>query len=155
LEQRSLKLNLWTNVRFLKTKGEDVTNHETRPGYKVQYEDGYISWSPELAFNKSYRKTDNMNIGLAIEAMLKGHRVSRKGWNGRNMFVVYMSPLNLPSFNTQGTERKVNDRTAKWVGEDTPLESLGYFAMFTPDKKWQPGWLASQSDLLADDWEII
>ena len=48
--------------------------------------------------------------------------------------------------------RKVNDRTAKWIGEDTPLNSLGYFAMFTANGEWQPGWLASQSDLLAEDW---
>ena len=96
-----------------------------------------------------------MNIGNAIEAMIVGYKVARAGWNGKDMFIVYMSPLNLPPYNTQGTERKVNDRTAKWIGENTPLESLGYFAMFTADKKWQPGWLASQSDLLATDWEII
>ena len=96
-----------------------------------------------------------MNIGNAIEAMIAGYKVARAGWNGKNMFIVYMSPLNLPPYNTQGTERKVNDRTAKWIGEDIPLESLGYFAMFTADKKWQPGWLASQSDLLATDWEIV
>lgn len=66
-----------------------------------------------------------------------------------------MPPLNLPPYNTQDTERKVNDRTAKWIGEDTPLESLGYFAMFTADKKWLSGWLASQTDLLAIDWEVV
>jgi hypothetical protein len=102
--------------------------------------------------NKKVRK---MNIGEAVVAMKDGMKCARSGWNGKNMFVVYMSPLNLPPFNTQGTERKVNDRTAKWIGEGTPLESLGYFAMFTADKKWQPGWLASQSDLLADDWQVV
>lgn len=96
-----------------------------------------------------------MNISEAIQCMKDGMKVARSGWNGKGMFVVYMSPLNLPPFNTQGTSRKVNDCTAKWIGEDTPLESLGYFAMFTADKKWQPGWLASQSDLLADDWEVV
>ena len=125
------------------------------PGYLVEYEDGYRSWSPAEAFEKAYRPTSGMTIGLAIEAMKKGHKCARKGWNGKKMFVVYMGPLSLPPYNTQGTDRKVNDRTAKWIGEDTPLESLGYFAMFTADKKWQPGWLASQSDLLADDWEIV
>ena len=95
-----------------------------------------------------------MNIGQAIEQMKNGNKVARDGWNGKDMFVVYMSPLDLPPFNTQDTEKKVNDRTAKWIGKNTPLESLGYFAMFTSDKKWQPGWLASQSDLLANDWEI-
>ncbi len=95
-----------------------------------------------------------MNFGQAIEQMKLGNKVARNGWNGKDMFVVYMSPLNLPPFNTQDTEKKVNDRTAKWIGKDTPLESLGYFAMFTADKKWQPGWLASQTDMLAEDWEF-
>ena len=96
-----------------------------------------------------------MDIGQAIKAMVNGDKCARQGWNGRGMFVVYMSPLHLPPYSTSNTARKVNDRTAKWIGEDTPLDSLGYFAMFTADKKWQPGWLASQSDLLATDWVIL
>lgn len=93
-----------------------------------------------------------MNIGEAIQEMKNGEKCARKGWNGKDMFVVYMPPLTLPPYSSH---RKVNDRTAKHIGEDTPLQSLGYFAMFTADKKWQPGWLASQSDLLADDWEVV
>jgi hypothetical protein len=61
--------------------------------------------------------------------------------------------LQLPPFNTQDTSRKVNDRTAKWIGEDKPLDCQPYFAMYTADEKWQPGWLASQADMLADDWK--
>jgi len=134
-------------------------------GYLVEYldggqsnhpdHDGYISWSPSDVFEKAYRNVEGLTFGLAIEAMKKGMKVARKGWNGKNMFVVYMSPLYLPAFNTQGTYRKVNDRTAKWIGENTPLDSQGYFAMFTADKKWQPGWLASQTDMLSEDWTIV
>lgn len=96
-----------------------------------------------------------MNFGEAIASMKQGQAVSRKGWNGKNMFIVYMEPMSLPSFNTAGTSRKVNDRTAKWIGKDTPLNVLGYFAMFTADKMWLPGWLASQSDMLAEDWGLV
>jgi len=96
-----------------------------------------------------------MTFGQAIEAAMAGNRIARAGWNGRGMWVVYMSGMTLPPFNTQGTERKVNDRTARWIGEDTPLETLPYFAMWTADQKWQPGWLASQSDMVATDWMIV
>ena len=96
-----------------------------------------------------------MNIGEAIQKMKDGEKVARKGWNGKGQFVVYMGPLYLPPFNTQDTNRKVNDRTAKWIGEDTPLDSQGYFAMQNAQGKWQPGWIATQSDLLAEDWEIV
>ena len=95
-----------------------------------------------------------MDFGQAIEAMREGKKVCRAGWNGKGMFVVYMPELNLPPYSTQKPGPKVNDRTAKHIGEDTPLESQGYFAMFTAQRKWQPGWLASQADMLALDWEI-
>jgi hypothetical protein len=97
----------------------------------------------------------NLSFGKAIEAMKNGKKVARSGWNGKNMFIVIMPELNLPPYNTQDTNRKVNDRTAKWVGKDTPLESQPYIAMFTAQKKWQPGWTASQSDMLSNDWIVV
>lgn len=93
------------------------------------------------------------DIGWAVRQMRGGHKVRRRGWNGKGMFIVLMPPLQLPPYNTQDTNRKVNDRTAKWIGEDTPLDCLPYIAMWTAQKQWLPGWLASQTDLLADDWE--
>lgn len=95
-----------------------------------------------------------MNFGQAIEETKKGNKIQRAGWNGKNMFVVYMEPLSLPPYNTADTHRKVNDRTAKFIGEDKPLNCLPYFAMYTADEKWLPGWLASQTDMLAEDWQI-
>lgn len=96
----------------------------------------------------------NLNFSEALAALKGGAPVARHGWNGKGMFICLMPPLFLPAYNTQGTERKVNDRTAKWIGEDQPLDCQPYIAMFTAAKKWQPGWLASQADLLADDWHI-
>lgn len=96
-----------------------------------------------------------MDFGQAIREMKAGHKVCRAGWNGKGMWIVIMPELSLPSYNTQGTDRKVNDRTAKWIGKDKPLESQAYIAMWTAQEKWQPGWLASQSDILADDWQIV
>ena len=95
-----------------------------------------------------------MNFGQTIEALKAGHRVYRSGWNGKGMWLVLMPELKLPAYSTQGTHRKVNDRTAKHIGEDTPLDSRPYFAMWTAQQQWQPGWLASQADMLAEDWQI-
>ena len=96
-----------------------------------------------------------MNFGEAIEKLKQGSKVTRKGWNGRGMWIVLMPSLYLPPYSTQGTDRKVNDRTAKHIGEDSPLDSQPYIAMWTADGKWQPGWLASQADLLSDDWLVV
>lgn len=96
-----------------------------------------------------------MNFGQAIEQMKIGQKLTREGWNGKNMFVVLMPALKLPAHSSQEPGAKVNDRTAKHIGADTPLDSQPYFAMFTAQGKWQPGWLASQSDMLAEDWLIV
>lgn len=94
------------------------------------------------------------DFGWAVDAMKRQEKVCRKGWNGKGQFVVLMPALYLPPFNTQDTNRKVNDRTAKWIGEDKPLDSQPYFALFNAQGKWQPGWVPSTSDCLAEDWEI-
>jgi hypothetical protein len=96
-----------------------------------------------------------MNFGQAIEQMKQGVKVSREGWNGKGMFVVLMPELKLPPHSSQEPGAKVNDRTARHIGFDMPLDSRPYFAMFTAQKQWQPGWLASQADMLAEDWQIV
>ena len=133
----------------------DKDENELVEGYGVKYEDGYQSWSPKDVFEKAYQPITAMNFGHAIQAMKDGHRVQRAGWNGKGMWVVLISGMKLPPYNTQGTNRKVNDRTAQWIGKDKPLETLPYFAMYTADGKWLPGWLASQTDMLANDWTIV
>jgi len=95
------------------------------------------------------------NFGWAIQQMKAGKKVARAGWNGKDMWVALMPGMSLPPFNSQEPGKKVNDRTARLIGADTPLETLPYIAMWTADKKWLPGWLASQTDMLADDWDIV
>lgn len=89
-----------------------------------------------------------MNFGKAIEAIKNGKKVARTGWNGT--FISYM-----PELNHQEHGPKVNDRTSKAYRKDTPLESQSYIAMFTAQKKWQPGWVPSQADMLREDWEVL
>ena len=96
-----------------------------------------------------------MNFGSAIESLKQGKKISRAGWNGKGMWIVLMPELNLPPRSSQEPGAKVNDRTAKHIGENTPLQSQPYIAMWTAQAKWQPGWLASQPDILAEDWDIV
>lgn len=96
-----------------------------------------------------------MNFGKAIEALKLGSKVAREGWNGKGQWVVMMPELYLPPYNTQEPGAKVNDRTAKHIGPDTPLDSQPYFAIWNAQGKWQPGWVPSTSDVLAEDWEIV
>ena len=96
-----------------------------------------------------------MNFGEAIEAAREGKKITRPSWNGKGMYVVLMPEMKLPPFSSQTSGKKVNDRTAKIIGEDAPLDCQPYFAMWTAQGQWQPGGLASQSDMLAADWGIV
>ncbi len=89
-----------------------------------------------------------MNIGQAVEALKAGHKVARAGWNGAGMFLAYMPGFTIPA-------GMVNGRTAKFVPPGQEVECGGYIAMWTAQGVWQPGWLCSQADLLADDWEVV
>ncbi len=92
-----------------------------------------------------------MDFSEALKQLKQGERMTRLGWKNA-IFVVMMPPLYLPPFNTQEPGAKVNDRTAKHIGNDTPLDSQAYFAVMTVGQKWQPGWTPSTQDVLADDW---
>lgn len=90
---------------------------------------------------KNSENSHNLTFGQAIEALKNGKRVSRKGWNGKGMFLLYV-----PS--------------EKWgiidkIGLGIPKGNLlSWIGIKTADNKFVP-WLASQADMLAEDWEII
>ena len=121
---------------------------KTEEGYRVRYADGYESWSPKDIFEEAYRPTTGMNFGLAIEAAKQGKMIARSGWNGKGMWVVYRTgyPDGIPC----------NKNTADAVGipEGTLFKVRPYLQMKCVDDTFQM-WLASQSDILADDWYIV
>ena len=92
-------------------------------------------------------------FGVAIEALKQGKRVAREGWNGKNMFLFL-----LPA--SDGISTKVihdpalRDVIESELGGDT-FDALGSIRMFTADKKILTGWLASQSDMLSEDWVVL
>ena len=88
-----------------------------------------------------------MTFGDAIDNAKNGEKIQRIGWNGKGMYVVWM-PGNIYA------PENITDNTAFHVGRDQPLVVMPYFAMWTAQKTWQPGWLASQPDMLAEDWVI-
>lgn len=111
-------------------------------GYKVVYPDGYVSWSPKEVFEEAYRETDGMSFGLAIEAAKKGKKIARAGWNGKNQYVELAYGISY--MNNNGEAVNVNH------------EAIGNKALaFVGTSGVQMGWLASQADMLADDWKIV
>ena len=114
----------------------------TEEGYKVRYPDGYESWSPKDVFEEAYRPTDCMSFGLAIEAMKKGKKVARRGWNGKNQHIELAT--------------RIGYMTTEGVFVNVEHEAIGNKAIaFCGTSGVQMGWLASQADMLADDWEVV
>ena len=117
-------------------------------GYKVQYPDGYVSWSPKEVFEEAYRPIDGLNFGLAIEAAKMGKRIARRGWNGKNMSVAYQKGY------PDGIPCNKNTAEAWGMQEGELFKCRPYLQMRCADGTFQM-WLASQSDILADDWYIV
>lgn len=93
----------------------------------------------------------DMGIGDAIAAMRLGHKVARKGWNGKGMWLA-ISPgaESLPADKFWGGPNREfaesNGGAAKVLPAVTMKTATGEILM---------GWLASQSDLLANDWCVV
>ena len=124
-------------------------------GCLVEYQDGgkandsrhegYISWSPKDAFDKAYRPMDGITFSLAIEALKKGLKVARDGWNGKGMFI----------FLVPGSTFRVSRAPLNTIyPEGTEINYCPHVDMKTADGKIVP-WLVSQTDLLAEDWQIV
>jgi hypothetical protein len=94
----------------------------------------------------------NLNFGQAIEALKDGKRVAREGWNGKGMFLFLLPAGTVPT-------KAIHDPALRAVVEyeigGETFEALGSIRMFTADKKILTGWLASQTDMLAEDWIIL
>lgn len=83
-----------------------------------------------------------MNFGKAIELMKEGKRVQREGWNEKNQYIELAT--NISYKNAQGEIINAEH------------EAIGNKAIaFVGTSGVQLGWLASQADMLAEDWKIV
>lgn len=110
------------------------------PGQKAntaEYE-GYVSWSPKDVFDEAYKPITTMDFGGALVMLKDGEKVARAGWNGKGMWLMLCIPEGQYTLDSTG---ETYDR-------------LPYIYMKTADNKLVP-WLASQTDVLAEDWTIV
>ena len=124
----------------------------TDEGYLVEYLDGgkpnhpdhkgYISWSPKEQFDNGYKElTDkDLDFGGALELLKLGKKVARKGWNGKGLWVGLVQDPFAICFEVEG--------------DITKYENNPYLVIKSVDGKLAP-WAASQTDALAEDWEIV
>ena len=86
-----------------------------------------------------------MDFGKALQALKEGKKVARKGWNGKGMFLYYVGEDRYPA----------KTEIAKTIADkDGKVPYHAYIAMKTAQGYVVP-WLASQTDILDEDWEVV
>ena len=135
-------------------------------GFLVEYLDGgssnhenhkgYISWSPKEQFEAAYQPTTAMNFGHALTALKQGHKVARAGWNGKGMWIA-LTPGS--SFAVQhakeGHAAYHRAQEIEDAGRGADIKLLPHIDMRAADGSMVIGWLASQTDMLAEDWCVV
>ncbi len=87
---------------------------------------------------------ENLNFGQTLDALNEGKKVCRAGWNGKGMWLKLVVPYT-PQF-------PIRDAEVENLVEGSTM--LSWIGMRTADNKFVP-WLASQTDVLANDWQIL
>lgn len=91
-----------------------------------------------------------MNFGDAIAALKDGKKVARAGWNGKGMWLILVPGTKLTDFTAGSTYYKAGMLTG---------EILPHIDMYTVNAEGRramlPGWVASQTDMLSEDWNIV
>ena len=89
-----------------------------------------------------------MNFGQAIEALKLGKKVCRSGWNGKGMFIYLQEGSEV-----NGALMR-NEAIKAYYGDNT-VKINPHIDMKAADDTLVIGWLARQTDMLAEDWEIV
>lgn len=87
----------------------------------------------DVNFNKGGNIID---FGYALNALREGLKVSRSGWNGKGMWI------------------RIKPALEKHQVMEYPTMTVPFIFMKTVDNEFVP-WLASQTDILADDWGVL
>lgn len=83
-----------------------------------------------------------MDFGEAIKLLKEGKKVQRQGWNGKNQYIELAANISYINANQEIINAE--------------HEAIGNKAIaFVGTSGVQIGWLASQADMLAEDWRVV
>lgn len=89
-----------------------------------------------------------LDFGLALSRLKAGYKLRRADWNGKGMYIVRQ-----PGY-PEGIGANANTAKALGIPEGQIVKTRPYLAMMDAQGMLVTGWLASQTDILAEDWEI-
>jgi len=132
-----------TRLEYNQFRGWDLPSNENGEdaGFLVEYVDGgsantkeysgYVSWSPQDVFNKSYESISLMSFSHCLEFLKQGLRLRRAGWNGKGMYVELSNSMDYQS-----------------------SDLLPFFVIKNTSDSFNT-WVPSVSDVLANDWQLV
>lgn len=113
---------------------------------------------------------DTMSFGAALEVAKNGGLIARQGWNGKGMFV-FMRPADelhvyMVIDKVKSLPQSVKDYYLRYVTNDSgsriypadendKVKFTAYLCMKAADGTIVNGWLASQTDMLSNDWVVF
>ncbi|MFC6790612.1 DUF2829 domain-containing protein [Methylobacterium komagatae] len=106
------------------------------------------NYAPALADGGS-----GLSFGVALIALKAGERVCRAGWNGKGMWLALSGPLEGREIAFENFWSKPCSEFARRNGGSATV--LPCINMKTASGEILMGWLASQTDMLADDWMVV
>lgn len=100
-------------------------------------------------------KRHQLDFSYALVAVKNGQRIERRGWNGRDMWVFLHPALRpLPYLPGAGLARDYIVPGADDCAMGYTINICPFLCMRAADGTFVP-WLASQTDILADDWSVV
>lgn len=94
-----------------------------------------------------------MNFGQAIEALKENKKVTREGWNGKGMFLIKAGGYSVEKDKLrEGTHISKEFLESRGVDK---MDIVPHIDMWTAQNNYVSGWLASQTDMFAEDWMIV
>lgn len=122
-------------------------------GYLTDNGSGHIQWQPKDVFEDGFAPFDGMDFGMAIAAMKLGKKVARKGWNGKGMWLSLSGGMVGRVVQAEKFWSQANHDYAESLGGQATV--LPCITMKTATGEILMGWLASQTDMLAEDWVVV
>jgi len=145
-----------TNISI---SGEDVKNGSPKVGDMIarnpqNHKDQWLVAKQYFEDNfeplHEYNRVSDLAFGEALEILKRGGKIARKGWNGKGMFLAIQKGSVINSEQARGG-------VAKYLADDgqDKIKIGDHIDMKAADGSVVVGWLASQTDMLSEDWEIV
>lgn len=152
-------------MRNLDEKAAEYTAHlcnQTGSYTKGELETAYVTGA---IHNESLRMGEVGSFGQALKSLKSGFLVTRKGWNGKGMFIFMRPadqlPIDFVAKDIKSLPTGVKQYYAKDLEyrsenpEEDTVKFTAYLCMKAVDGSIVNGWLASQTDMLSEDWMIF